>query len=181
MPPSAMTGVLLFMRHLDGIHNGSELRHADTGNDSGGANRAWPDADLDRVGAGIDQRPGALAGRNIAGNHLHGVRQPFDPVDRFENALGMPMRRVHDDEIDAGLEQPFAALETRIADRSRGGDAQSALFILAGVRVGNGLFDILHRDQTDAAVVAVDHKKLFDTVLMQQPLGLFLAYIFPQP
>jgi hypothetical protein len=49
-----------FLRGLDRIHDRGELRHADAGDDARGADRARADADLDRVGAGIDQRLGAL-------------------------------------------------------------------------------------------------------------------------
>jgi hypothetical protein len=35
------------------------LRHADTGNDTGGADRARADTDLDRIGAGFGQGLGA--------------------------------------------------------------------------------------------------------------------------
>ena len=37
--------------------------------------RTGPDADLDRVGAGVDQRLGRLAGRDVAGDDLELARQ----------------------------------------------------------------------------------------------------------
>ena len=70
MPPSAITGTSVFARRLDGVHDGGELRHADAGDDARGADRARPDADLDGVGAGVDQRPGAVARRDVAGDDL---------------------------------------------------------------------------------------------------------------
>ena len=71
MPPSAMTGMPVALRRLDRIHDRGELRHADAGDDARGADRARADADLDRVGAGIDQRLGALGGGDVAGDDLH--------------------------------------------------------------------------------------------------------------
>ena len=63
-----------FLRRLDRVHDGGELRHADAGDDARGADRARADADLDGVGAAIDQRLGAFGGGDIAGHHLHRVR-----------------------------------------------------------------------------------------------------------
>ena len=62
-----------------------------------------------------------------------------------------------------------------VADGGGGGDAQAALRVLAGERMGDRLFDVLHGDQADAAIVIVDHQQLLDAMLMQQPLGLVLA------
>ena len=59
--------------------------------------------------------------------------------------------------------------------RRRGGDAQAALLVLAGVGMLLRLLDVLDRDQADAAVVVVDDQQLLDAVLMQQPLGFLLA------
>ena len=49
------------MAGLGGLDDRGELRHADARHHAGGADRARADADLDGVGAGIDQRLGALA------------------------------------------------------------------------------------------------------------------------
>ena len=62
----------------DRVDDRGELRHADPGDHAGRADRARPDADLDRVGAGLDQRAGALGGRDIAADDLGIVRQPAD-------------------------------------------------------------------------------------------------------
>ena len=153
MPPSAITGMSAFLRRLDRIHDRGELRHADAGDDARGADRARADADLDRVRAGIDQRLRAFGGRDVAGHHLHLVGQPLDAVDGVEHVLRMAVRGVDDDEIDAGLDQPLGAVEALVADRGRGGDAQAALLVLAGVRIGDRLLDVLHGDQADAAIL----------------------------
>ena len=65
-----------------------------------------------------------------------------------------------------------------VADRGGGGDAQPPLLVLAGVRIGDRLLDVLHGDQADAAILRVDHQQLLDAVLVQQPLGLVLADAF---
>ena len=71
MPPSAITGTSAFLGRRDRIHDGGQLRHADAGDDPGGADRAGTDADLDRVGAGVDQRLRAVVGGDVAGDDLH--------------------------------------------------------------------------------------------------------------
>jgi hypothetical protein len=62
------------LRHLHGLDQRSELRHADAGYDAGSADRARPDSDLDASAPGIDQSLGAVGGRHIARHHLHGIR-----------------------------------------------------------------------------------------------------------
>ena len=87
----------------------------------------------------------------------------------------MAVRRVDDDHVAAGREQPLAALKARVADGRRRGDAQPALIVLRGERVELRLLDVLHGDQPDAIVVGVDDQQLLDAVLMQQALGFVLA------
>ena len=175
MPPSAITGVSVCLRRLDGVHDRGELRHADAGDDPGGADRARPDPDLDRVGAGIDQRLGALGGGDVAGNHLHRVRQALDAGHGVEHAPRMAVRGIDDDEIDAGVDQRLAARIAGFADAGRGGDAQPALLVLAGIGIRDRFLDVLHGDQADAAVIVIDDQELLDAVLMQEALGFVLA------
>ncbi len=87
----------------------------------------------------------------------------------------MAVRGVDHDQIDAGGDQRLGAGKAFVADGGGGGDAQAALLVLAGVRIGHRLFHVLDGDQPDAAVLAVHHQKLLDAVLMQQALGLVLA------
>ena len=66
-------------------------------------------------------------------------------------------------------------VEALVADGGGGSDAQAALLVLAGVGIGDRLLDVLHGDETDAAILVVDHQQLLDAVLVQQALGLVLA------
>ena len=86
----------------------------------------------------------------------------------------MAVRGVDDDEIDAGLDQPFGALEALVADGGRRRHAQPPLLVLAGVGIGDRLLDVLDRDQPDAAILRIDHQELLDAVLVQEALGLLL-------
>ena len=62
--------------------------------------------------------------------------------------------------------------EAVLADAGRGGDAQAALLVLAGVRMGLRLLHVLDGDQADAAIGVVDHQQLLDPVAVQQAPGL---------
>ena len=105
-----------------------QLRHADAGDDPRGADRARADADLDRVGAGIGQRLAPprrwrrcrrRPGRCSTGSSP--ARPPRATSRLWPCAVSMTMQS------HAGVDQRLAALEARVADRGRGGDAQPAL------------------------------------------------------
>ena len=88
----------------------------------------------------------------------------------------MAVRGVDHHEIDAGRDQRLGAGKALVADRGGRRDAQAALLVLAGVRIGDRLLDVLHGDQADAAVILVDHQQLLDAVLMQELLRLPLRH-----
>ena len=68
----------------------------------------------------------------------------------------MAMRGIDDDEIDAGVDQRLAAGVSGFADAGGSGDAQPALLVLAGIGIRHRFLDVLHGDQADAAIVAVN-------------------------
>ena len=90
----------------------------------------------------------------------------------------MAVRGVDHDEVDAGIDQGFAARIAGFANRGGGGDAQPALLVLAGIGMGHRLLDVFHRDETDAAIIGIDHQKLLDAMLMQEPFRLVLVDAF---
>src|SRR3546814_5498899 len=51
-------------RRLDAVEDRGELRHADPRDDARGADRTRADADLDAIGARVDQRLGRVTGRS---------------------------------------------------------------------------------------------------------------------
>ena len=164
-----------FLRGFDCIHDRGQLRHADAGDNPGGANRTGADADLDRVSTGVDQRLRTLLGGDIAGDDLHGIGEPLDAIDGFQHPRGMSVRGIDHDQIDAGVDQPLGALITALADGGCGCDTQPALRILAGQRMRDRLFHVLYGDQSNAAVLIVDNKQFLDPVLVQHPLRFVLA------
>ena len=162
---------------LDGCHDGCQLRHAYTGHDAGGADRAWTDTDLDGIRTGINQCLGAAGGGDIAGHDTNGVRHGLDLGHRIENALRMAMCGIDDDQIDAGIDQPLGPLDTVITNADGGGSTQTALRILRRIGVELRLFDILDGDETNATAIAIDHQQLLDAMRMQEALGFLLIDI----
>ena len=172
MPPSAMTGMPALSASLTAIHDRGDLRHAGAGYDPGGADRSGPDADLDAVRARADEVLGRLGGRDVARDQVEIGILFLDPLDRVDHALGMAVRRVHDNDVHAGLEQfgnPFGI----IAHADRCADPQPAQLVLAGIRVLDLLLDVLDRDQAAEAEILVHDQEFFDLVLLEDLHRLF--------
>ena len=131
-----------------------------------------PCPDLDRVGAGVDQRLGSRTGRDVAGDHLELARQAGDARDHLEHAARMSVRGVDDEHVGARGEQRLRALDRVRADADGGADAQPPLRILGRVRELDALRDVLDRDQPAQHSVGVDDRQLLDAVPVQQLLRL---------
>src|SRR5690606_36433426 len=87
----------------------------------------------------------------------------------------MSVRRVDDDDVATGIDQPLGALARALADGRSGGYPQPSLLVLAGMRIESGLLDVLDRDEADAAILVVDHKELLDPVMVQETFGFLLT------
>ena len=88
------------VRRVGAFDDRRELRVADAGHASRGANRARTDADLDDVRAGEDQRLRHIAGDNVSG-HDHGVRVVVaHALDRLEEFFRIAIGDVEADEPD---------------------------------------------------------------------------------
>ena len=173
MPPSAMAGTPCSRQAAGGFQHRGELRHADAGDDAGGADAAGADADLHRVGAGLDQRARAFGRGHVAGDDLHRVRQALD------RARPPPARRAEwPCAVSTTMTSASAAISASarasavLAHAGRGGDAQPAELVLVGERMGLRLVHVLDGDQADAAVGLVHHQQLLDPVAVQQAPGL---------
>ncbi len=81
------------------------------------------------------------------------------------------VRGVDDHHVDSGIDQRFGALIAAVTGAGGSRDAQAALCIFRSVGIGLGLFHVGNGDQTDTAVLLIDHNQFLDTVLVQQFLG----------
>ena len=86
-------------------HRG-ELGTTDAGHHPRRAHRARPDADLDDVGAGLDQRPGALRRRRrCRPPPAPGGSSAAHRAQRLEHPVLVAVRGVDHEAVDAGVEQ----------------------------------------------------------------------------
>ncbi len=149
------------------VVDGGHLRHPDSGDDPGGADRARPDPDLDAVGAGLDQVLRALGGCDVAGNDLQGGKGIAQAAHRIENIFGMTMGRIEHDDIHPGLDQVLNVSQTGV-DADGGPDPQPSHRIFRRLRVFANFLDILDGDQSLEIAFVVNHQELLDPVLVQQ-------------
>ena len=133
-----------------------------------------PDADLDAVDAGVDQRLRTGAGGDVAAEHLDvaGGRVGLEPPHHVEHQPGLAVGGVGHEHVDAGLDQGRGPLPRVAEEADRRGDPQPALAVLGGVRVLLGLDEVLDRDQPGQPAGAVDQRQLLDLVLGEQRRGV---------
>ena len=101
MPPSAMTGMPCSRAGAVGLGDGRDLRHARAGDHARGADGAGPDADLDGVRAGVDQRQRAFVGGHVAGQQRHVGKALLHLAHRLKHARGVAVRRVDGQHVGA--------------------------------------------------------------------------------
>ena len=155
---------------VERILDRGDLRHADAGDDARRADRAGPDADLHAVGAVIGERLRAVGGRDVAADHLHLRIALLDPSHAIEHTLRMTVRRVDDDDVDAGRDERLDALVGVAAGADGGADAQAPELVLAGERVLGRLQDVLDGDEPAQFVRRVDDEHALETVAVHQRL-----------
>ena len=115
------------------VGDGRDLRNADAGDDARRADRAGADADLDAVGAGVDERLRGFGRHDVAGDQLQVGIRALDRAHALEHVARVAVRRVDDDDVDAGLDEQRDALVGVDARADRRADAQRAALVLARV------------------------------------------------
>jgi hypothetical protein len=103
IPPSAMIGTPRFGRR-GAVGDRRDLRDADARDDARGADRARADADLDRVGAGVDERLGGLGRGDVAGDQLH-VGYALQRRARRRSRPSSGRAPCRHDDVDAALDE----------------------------------------------------------------------------
>ncbi len=102
------------------------MRHADAGDDAGGADAARADADLDGVRPGVDQRAGAFGGGDVASDDLHGIGQALDAGNAGQHAGRMPVGSVDADDVGFRGDQRLGPGEAFLSHAGGRGHAQAA-------------------------------------------------------
>ena len=157
-----------------GFVDRGDLGYATSGHDAGRADRARTEADLDRVGACVDECLRTLAGRDVAADDLHvlGGWVGLEPLDDLEQHADVSVGRVGDEHVDTGLDEGRGALPGIAEVADRGTDHESAVGVLGRVRELLGLHEVLDRDESDEATGVVDQRQPLALVLAQQQRGV---------
>ena len=160
------------VRRLGAIHDRGDLRHADACDDTGRADGTGSDTDLDDVRAVVEQRLGALCGRDVADDVGDAGICRFDLGDGVEHALGVTVSGVDDDDVDFGFDERGNAVEHVGGDADSRSCEQSAVFVLRAVGILDRLLDVLDRDESFEIEVLVDEGQLLDAMLAEDLLRL---------
>ena len=86
----------------------------------GDANRARAHADTEGIGTRGDERGGLLLGDDVAGNDLQVTVGGLDVLDHVHLPDRIALRRVNDDDVDAGLHEKLEARAVVLAGRDGG-------------------------------------------------------------
>ncbi len=120
----------------------------------------------------VDQRGGALAGGDVAGDQLDVGEGLAQARAGLQHARAVAVGGVDHQDVDLGLDQRPGAIHRVGRGADRGADPQAAEIVLAGVGELVGLLDVLDGDQPVQRAVLVDHQQLLDPVAVEQRLGL---------
>src|SRR6266550_1544427 len=115
--------------------------------------------------------PSAITGMSPCAAHQLRVGMRLAQAgDGLEHALGVAVRRIHDDHVAPRVDERPRASQGIGGSAHRGGDTQPAVLILVGVGVPPALEDVFDGDETLEDTVLVHHRKLLDAVLAEDPL-----------
>ena len=144
------------------LDDGGELRATNSGHHSGRAHRSRTDADLDDVGAGVDELARAMGGDDVAGDDRRVGGDAAHRFDRAQRALLVAVGGVDDENVDAHVAERFgldvgAGIRCRSVDPNGDGDHQPAIGIDGGPvdRRAQGPVAGHHADQP---TLVVDHR-----------------------
>ena len=132
-----------------------------------------PDADLDAVGAAIDQEARALGGGDVAGNDLDVGETPAELAHGPVHHHRMSMRDVDDEHVDAGAHELARALEVIAGRADRRADHQPSLRVAGRERAALLTHQVLGRDQPVEHALVIDERQLLDLALDHHALGFF--------
>ena len=126
----------------------------------------------------IDEGQGRFARGNVAANDLH-IRVPaLDLAHPVQHALGVPVRGIDDQHIDARGNECIDSLVSVATGADRGADPKRAGCILAREGEILGFLEVLGRDHAFQHVVVADDEHLFDAMLVQQAQHLLFGRAF---
>src|SRR5262249_46307087 len=113
-----------------GFRDGGDLWDAGPGDHTRGADRSRTDADFHRVGAGFDQRAGALVRADVAGQQIDLRKLRFDQLDGFQHTAGVAVSAINGQGVHFGFDQLLRSLQEVAGGADGGAHAQAAMLVL---------------------------------------------------
>src|SRR5690606_26777127 len=173
----------VFFHRRRNIGDGRNLRHTNTGDDTGGTDGTRANANFHAVSTGFGQRNGGFSGGNVAANHLHFREMFFHPAHTVNNAgagrvRGMAVSGVHHNHVNTGFYQCFNTLFGTGTGADGSADAQTTLVVFGGIGESAGFVDVFNGHQANQFALSVQHQNFFNAVDVQQLLHFFSAGAF---
>lgn len=139
----------------------------------GNAGRAGTHTDTKTVDTGSDQAGGLLASDDVATNDIEVGEGGLDVLDHLDLVHGVTLRRVEDDNVEAGINQLLeTALVLGAGTNGSGGDE----LLGVGQLGGEGIVDVLHQigagEKRDEVAVLVNNGELALLGLLENRVGL---------
>src|SRR5690606_24406997 len=114
---------------------------------------------------------GRFAGRHVAGYDGE-IRIPIAQLANHRNDIDMmAVRRVDDEQVDAGAHERLSPLERVLGYADSCADEQASLAVFGRVRKLDRLLDVLDRNEALQRVRFVYERQLLDLVLLQDDFG----------
>ena len=148
------------------------MRHTHTCDDSGCADGAGANSDLDSVGARLNQRQRGRARGDVAANHVHMRVVLLHPAHALNDTFAVAMCGVDHDGINAGANQRLDALFSPLAHPDGRTDAQLALGVACRIRETGLLGNVFDCDQALELKGIIHHQQALNLVLVQKHFGL---------
>src|SRR5207244_10739313 len=118
------------------------------------------------------ERAGTVGGGDVAADDLYLRKLSLRPAHSIEHALGMAVRRIDDQNIDAGSDQRLSAIVGVCAGADRGADAKLASLVLAREWMFGRFKDVLDRDESLELEVFIDHEHALEAMPVHQRFGV---------
>ena len=163
---------------LGNIGNRCHLRHADTGDDAGGADGTGTDTDLHGISPCSCEIYRSSSGGDVATDHGDMRIVSLDAAHLIDHELRMAVGSIDDDHVNTRLDDGSDAGRSVGTGADGSGDAQASELIFTGVWIVFRLADVLEGNQTTQFVFVVDHQNLLDSVCVQQLFHFLIAGVF---
>jgi hypothetical protein len=150
-----------------------QLRYASAGHHARRADGSRADPDFQSVNAQRDQILRAFKRGHVPGDDLHLRQAVTERFDRFQNALGMAVRRIDRQHVRLGLGHFHGALQEIARGADGGANAQATLLVFGRIWILEFFLDVLDGDQALEVEVLIHDKQLLDAVILQDAFGFF--------